>query len=310
MSENGIVPIECAYDRRLWNDAEGNSHCVCNGAGSNFNTETGECTETTIDGCNLSIDGACAICFLGAPENDGANCSNAELTCEYPNQFLTTAEESCDDNLCGETCHFCADGSTCVTCASPYMVANSGTCECAPGFFGADCERCIDKCSECADNATCTTCFNGFTFDSEAGACVPERIQPAERKSLCPSGQYLAEVVNGDITEEVCEPCDESCSECEGTATNCTACNGDGNYALFSNNGSFTCECSQGYYYDSNLQVCSSCEVENCLQCSAKNLCDICSDNTTLNVAFPNACPAVEEFAMSKLCPDGFYLND
>lgn len=62
-----------------------------------------------------------------------------------------------------------------------------------------------------------------------------------------------------------------SCTECNNS-TYCTSCT-DGYYAL---NGE--CKCYSNQYYNTNWGACQSCP-NNCLECSAPNVCTKCDNN-------------------------------
>lgn len=304
----GQQAISCPPGLRLWNytDGDGMTHsvCACNGAHNELTTSDMTCAHTEIPGCNFAVDGVCLICFVGTP-TDGA-CDTADR-CHHAMQLLAaTGDECSDDHTCDPTCHYCTavdDASACVTCHDPTMVSVDGTCACAPGFFvdGESCNRCHPKCKTCTDGVDCTECFEGFTLNDDS-VCVPDYV-PVQSRAICATGKFFNTLSNS------CDDCSESCTECEGSADNCTACDSTAHFALYmdSDAGHHVCQCKIGTYYNNNTEMCIACEVTDCLKCSTKNLCDICSDNQTTGITIPNACPA--DFTTTKLCPDGYFSD-
>ncbi len=155
----------------------------------------------------------------------------------------------------------CQNHGTCENGASGY------TCQCAPGYTGANCELPVDNCepAPCKNGATCTngvntyacTCQPGFiggNCEIDSDDCSPN---PCQNAGVCQDG----------IASHTCfcEP-GYAGGDCETLIDNCASapCQNDANCVNGVN--SYTCMCASGF-------TGSNCEI---------NI-DDCSPNACLN---------------------------
>ena len=149
-----------------------------------------------------------------------------------------------------------------MTClASTHKIIAGSTCVCSVGYYELDgvCELCDPSCFECNGPSAeeCLSCASPLTLNSLFTSCV------------CPGSSYLT--VSAGVYS--CSPCTISnCTSCF-SATVCLNCSG--NMVLSSNAAS--CECAEGFRFNSTSNSCEACQVPFCKQClSDVATCSIC----------------------------------
>ena len=212
-----------------------------------FNADIDECSEYS-DNCNQT-------------------CTNTEgsFTCGCDDGYLLDSDETtCNGTYCEIMIK--QQKSTCIsepkicTCMQLYFTVYSHIT-----YFNAD----IDECGEDSDNCnqTCTNtegsftcgCDDGYLLDSDGTTCNGTycEIMIKQQKSTCISEPKICTCMqlyftvyshityfNADIDE-----CGEDSDNCNQTCTN--------------TEGSFTCECNDGYLLDSDGTTCNGtyCEI-------------------------------------------------
>ncbi|WAR07539.1 MLP-like protein, partial [Mya arenaria] len=238
---------------------------VCTGCSGN-----GQCiNETEMRGrldCELDIDGC-----VGEPCSIGRNCSDVP------------AEKHLEDE----------PGFNCTSCPDGY-IDDGGRCqECAPPYFGRNCE---DTCNcsslgtkECHQVRGCV-CENGWQgerCDVDVNECDSHISLCSDAYQMCVNipGSFLCECLMGfkDSGSNHCEDVDE--------CTN-SLLNGCGQNMICSNTeGGYTCECMEGF-----VQSDQDCKVQNpCLQLGNLNCSHYC---------------VVEENVAECKCNFGFYIDE
>jgi len=191
-------------------------------------------------------------------------------------------------------CYSCQIG---VTNLDPNSDGNS--CFCMDGYFYdasktnvADlCQPCAKYCKHCSGSPSyCTECdaSAGITFNHNTCLC---------------NGLGYFEYLNPATLRYECVQCHTLCDQCTGPLqTQCSACSTKHN-AVF--DGISTCNCQDGYYFDSNIQDCMPCN-SLCLKCTGPSNtdCDGCNVPTGIPVTgISNFCVSDCDFQ------PGYYKN-
>lgn len=203
------------------------------------------------------------------------------LSCNYG--FTVLANSTCVSSYCPVLyCSYCVgndwSGYSCKQCMPTFTLVGSqclcpinyqvnifnspnSTCLCT-----SNCSTCpIANCLSCPNTTFCSLCANNYTTQPN-GACTS-----------CNIPNCLACVISG-----VCATCltnytltSNGCYNCQNNVTNCANCNPNG-----------TCNyCSQGYQLitQNTTQICITCSLQYCFECSANNFCKNCLPTYTVN---------------------------
>ncbi|XP_051158624.1 protein crumbs isoform X1 [Leptopilina boulardi] len=196
--------------------------------------------------CNEDID----ECETKNPCQNGGTCKNlpGSFHCECPNEFIgdiceTVKLITCKDNPC-------KNGSTCLDVVN-LETGDNYTCNCMKGYEG---KNCLPYCliQGCQNNGTCTTSFdppectclpgfNGKNCEFNIDDCAPDD----QGNVPCKNDGYCIDLVKGFLcnctnTGYEGPNCTEDINECE-LGTNC------GNGVCINLNGTFRCQCNEGY---------------------------------------------------------------
>jgi hypothetical protein len=165
---------------------------------------------------------------------------------------------------CDRSCATCSGTAfgNCLTCPSGAFLIRTACCPSANMYYMSgqtSCQSCHSSCATCSGplDTDCLSCKQGYQVSS-SGQCV------------CMTGTLPS--ATG------CDPCNVSCLTCSGTKDKCTACRSDA--TLTSTN---TCQCNQGFYYDSTTGYCLRCHpsCKTCASSSYSNQCTACGTGAT-----------------------------
>ena len=183
--------------------------------------------------------------------------------CSYPYAFIEGKCSSLGDGSSGAMKNGSKDvvrcPSGCLSCTIDDR--NNIFCsEVVEGFSILDglISKCSISCLTCSssDQNTCASCFLGFVLVNGqcqkcAGDNAMECLQSDPRFSVkCNSGYTTA----SSLTKGQCKPCGTKCTKCDKNGEN--KCD-EGN-------------CELGTYFDSTLNICSSC-LNNCPLCESSD---------------------------------------
>lgn len=171
------------------------------------------------------------------------------------------ADENVDCEPCGSNCRSCAETKeNCLTCPMNQAL-HLFTCidhECPRGTFHdekmRECRPCPHVCTECKSFDHCTNCHLGHALNAQ-GRCV----------TSCKPNEY-------QTSEQLCRPCHESCSTCQGpTDKDCLSCPESNKY--LSSIGQCLEQCSRGFVDEKGQcqachPSCASCHGPSPFQCS------------------------------------------
>nr|CAB3245049.1 fibrillin-2 [Phallusia mammillata] len=212
----------------------------------------------------------------------GSSSSSSSMNCRCQNGGRCIADEChcrygytgphCQQAICGPGC---LNGGDCIT---------PGRCQCVYGFTGMRCERDYRKgpcfltrtnstCTNEVQNVMCTKLFCCATVGEGWGhPCeeCPARVGNCSKGRLPP---HCTDINECEIMPGLCEG-----GECVNT------------------DGSFTCNCPQGYKYDTTMHRCV--DVDECRSSS------VCTDGTCINEDGGFRCECAEDYQLSD---DGFH---
>ena len=121
--------------------------------------------------------------------------------------------------------------------------------------------------------SSCTVCSNDSStiYYKWIGATVCS-------STMCPDGQFISLTIHN-----WCQPCSPICVTCSSTAENCTSSTCAQNYFFLNN--SCLISCPNGYYADSTVRRCLTCET-GCATCfaSGNSSCTVCSSSFYLQI--------------------------
>ncbi|GAB1227985.1 hypothetical protein ENUP19_0367G0018 [Entamoeba nuttalli] len=223
-----------------------------------LNTTTNTCDSChNIENCETcDSNGRCNKCNSDKFRISDGKCIN----CNDGTDFVGCSK--CDPSS-STICTECVDGyylhsSQCLKCSSNCVKCESSSCSmCASEFLNINgsCVSCMSVgCSKCDSTLnTCSNCSDGFSLIN--GSCVGCsnitncKVCSSNICSECNTGYYL--------NENVCNPCGDSCTDCNKT-NNTIVCN----------------ECSERYYLSSGTchncgDNCLSCDDTKCLNCES-----------------------------------------
>jgi len=306
--------------RGTYNDGVGEPGCKPCPAGTHNYKEGGK------------SENDCLSCHVGRYSNPG---SSVCLPCPEGSYNDKERQGSCTPCPAGTyndgkgkiTCKYCAKGTPLINIG--YHTPQPGHSLCVPceiGYFN-DVEG-SSTCSLCAPNSynqaeaslSCTSCYIGEYTSGGSNPCLPCnpscKMCHGDSKNEC-DDCYGDMVLDGNTCvckkgyfenssevsyERRCQPCDDSCSSCEGTYDHCTSCFGDGGTILIDNK----CLCiARGYVGIPNI-------ITNKLECKkCHGLCEGCSgvlptecirckNGKEINFIPPNTCR----------CSNNYFYNE
>ena len=228
--------------------------------------------------------------------------------------------ERCDDKETNPLCLRCKD-SQCIECSENSHIKKYNICQCDDGFtFDKEkvmckekpctkvlCVKCKKgKCQECKIHSNFNIksneceCDKGYTYNSDNDSCVNEKCDKklilcnkckANKCKLCKENSSLnkksklCECNNEyyyNIEQDLCisEKCDIKIEICEKCKRNkCIKCRDNSTL----NKTSSLCECNEGYYMNTDLDICMKeiCnkKIELCEVCK-RNKCKKCKENS------------------------------
>lgn len=153
---------------------------------------------------------------------------------------------------CSQSCKTCASKATqCTSCDShDKLVGTECQHKCPSRQFIMDgkCVPCHPSCLECSTSGSqsCAKCGN---HKDVVGEVVPLFLHQGVCLKSCPPGTYT------DISNQLCKPCDSSCSNCKGPGNkDCLSCS-SGRFRLgVDTSGSCVQACPDGKYLPLSLQ--------------------------------------------------------
>lgn len=281
----------------------------CTGCYTGYSLSGGQCV---VLNCERMAGAVCKACVHGFfASSDGLQCSACALNCATCAGTAASCT-SCTSNLMlDEKTRSCVapncekmDGATCAACQEGFY----------PSVPSQTCVPCNAPCQTCLGGAdVCTSCSTNYTL-WESGCIVPNCARmDGVACDECVSGHYLA----GPLS---CKPCQEPCTQCAGSATNCTVCphgfvHAEGKCRMphcATLSGTTCTSCDAGFYrYGDGLQ-CLPC-VAPCAACSgAATNCTECREGYSMDSAaglciLPH-CTNMQGAACAR-CASGYYLG-
>jgi hypothetical protein len=246
----------------------------------------------TGDDCSVEVE---QVCDDGYQDNDDdgeclPDCDTADLDCEPPHVCDDSSGEAaceCAEGYTGAECSECDDGyqdndddGECLpdcdtaelTCPPPNECDDSGgiaSCECAPGYAGADCSLCDDGFQDNDDDGECEE------------SCAASDLECGPRQH-CEDGSGTATCIDGcapGYTGDDCEDCadgfqdnddDGSClPDCDTAELTCPV-----NSACDDTDGAVVCACDDGYQDNDDNGSCTPDCATSGLVCDAGMSCD------------------------------------
>lgn len=206
---------------------------------------------------------------------------------------------------CVSPCIACLNDSYCLQCSKEsdtFLSSNECVGECPSRFFKDStdpehpvCSACDAKCSECEGNEfKCLKCVDSL-YLYENSCYSPYDCPPTTFANATTEGNGL------------CSLCNSPCSECSGTADQCTKCIESTNTYLIAS--AFTCvdelSCPEGYYADSTAsadKICKECSSP-CKTChGTANYCLVCTGDS-------NTYLLDSKCVLSDQCAEGTYAD-
>ena len=298
--QSGSAPLVCTSCYIDCKTCTGPSSSMCLSCSDSnaITTAPGTCN------CNINFYASSSLPLICSPcYSDCSSCIGSTISsctaCNDPNAIISSIPNSC---LCKSgyfttasnpiicipcylACSTCIGPliNDCATCLDPNAILISGKCQCKLKYYYVtnQCNSCYSTCNTCINQLynSCLTCVDSnMILNSVPGEClcpnsmyfngimcincpVNCQICQADTCSQCITGYFLQ--------QNVCISCSKSCQDCNGIySNNCTSCKS--NKILINNQ----CNCSQGYYMDSN-ENCLNC-IANCLNCSNIANCNQC----------------------------------
>lgn len=184
------------------------------------------------------------------------------------------SQTSCLD--CHDLCATCSGtAETCFSCITGpgiFLKDNKCLCDLEGGYYehnvGGElrCDPCHEFCQTCSgDPKDCQSCRNIPGVEKKSNEC------------LC-IGEGYNLYHDPDLDKDTCIPCHPLCSSCFGAlSTECYTCESSKSAVYVDPN---TCTCSEGYYYDSSLEICLPCNAY-CSSCFGPSAfeCDACQNS-------------------------------
>eukprot|EP01022_Parablepharisma_sp_SALTPOND_P019463 TRINITY_DN331_c0_g1_i1.p1 TRINITY_DN331_c0_g1~~TRINITY_DN331_c0_g1_i1.p1 ORF type:complete len:820 (-),score=27.01 TRINITY_DN331_c0_g1_i1:1300-3759(-) len=264
--------------------------CVFGIANCQYMTITQGCTNC-LNGYYLTSDNACEKgpdnCYIATNQTHCARCLDGYYLDSTSTSCVSTLENCASISLSGgnpictlckvgyyldistktckkctlSNCLACTSASTCVACATGYVLSSNNNCipclvthcsvcsfnttcdTCMPGFFWnetiMECTTCAANCAGCVSYTNCTICNEYYYVNSERECskcpngclCVDQ-----DRCKGCSDGYFLT-------SNFTCESCSQACKTCSGAGEDkCTSCHEGQELKLDGK-----CECMEGY---------------------------------------------------------------
>lgn len=215
--------------------------------------------------CSGPLSNNCLNCPSGSFIDSSNSCVSSCKTTEY-------LDESIGCVACASQCATCSGANDfCLKCADGNFFISENVCaeSCPDETFltkdslGNDvCLACDKSCKSCETSANiCLKCAdNYYSYSNELSKCA----------NVAETGYFI------NLTTELIEVCDSSCTKCEGSSTNCVGC------PKYEINGLCYDACPSGYYEKKTgsevygictacNEVCSTCidDTKNCVECKS-----------------------------------------
>ncbi|XP_072022044.1 uncharacterized protein [Amphiura filiformis] len=214
--------------------------------------------------CNLDMDGTGYTCDCSGTGYEGDQCAD-------------------DINECTSNAHNCDTNAACAN------TVGSFTCECNDGYSGngvtcTDINECTSNTHNCDTNAACANTVGSFTCecnDGYSGNGVTCTAIDECASNPCQNGGTCQDEINrftclcGGTGYEG-DTCETNIDECATNTHNC-----DPNASCTDTQGSFVCECNDGY--SGTGVICTICDADRYgTQCGG--ICTCITDATCNNV--------------------------
>ena len=242
-------------------------------------------TSRTTDGYSIDVHSTLTVSFTcHSPCTSCTTTADTCTSCTGLYLWNDTCNSACEIgyysvpsylcSACSSECYECTGEATyCTSCTSGvYLYKNTCLVDCPEMYWGnqGTCVSCGTYCETCGVNG-CEKCSQGFLYN---GGCV--------------------DVCAGVVILDTCYDCEEGCSSCSVSATNCTACSGG--YLMYSN----TCyeTCPNGTAQNGTEDYCEDCS-NGCALCSSPSACTQCKQSYYLSSG-----------SCSTTCPEGTYQSN
>ncbi|KAL4454931.1 hypothetical protein ABPG74_006313 [Tetrahymena malaccensis] len=268
----------------------------------NYDPISTQCT-SCLTGYYVSSNGVCLQCLYRL--SDTNSCA---FTC--PSGYFSNSQtyicQKCQDSNCSQ----CDSTLTCQSCNQNFHLFNSVCYQdsCLSNQYRQSqnqiCQNCYYRCASCDQQGVssniCLTCQQGLNMGTD-GIC-----------HICQNGYTYdgdedIDLKNASVDINKCKPCDSSCKECEGVATNCTVCQ----YTLTQNSQDIcVSSCPQGYYQDTTTTSCVPCSDPNCSICDSTLTCQTCDQNFHLfsSVCYQDECLSNQyRQSQNQICQNCYY---
>lgn len=318
----GFITIFSLYDGTEYTTAYSvfslmNGNSAPSGGTDPYTSSTGATCSCGVYSCTGSIVvPACIQCDSSCE----LYCSTTQTTCL---DIVTICQPyAIVNNICDLTINYidnCSEQTSstiCEECDSGYILSNDKNGCCLSGYYYDSilgCSACDSSCEKCSSGGTdgCTECVDeNAEIITTPGTCA------------CKSGFWAS-----SENPIVCSPCFYTCAECSGSTVNdCLDCEDENSNLM---NG--TCECVDGYYWNSTSLVCEPCfftcgkcsgpTSSECSECDDENSslsegnCN-CFDNFYWNTSSlscelcPSGCLLCVSYTQCSSCKNSFYLDN
>ncbi|XP_053372974.1 uncharacterized protein LOC123561094 [Mercenaria mercenaria] len=254
----------------------------CNAANGSCTCKEGWTGDTCEDNINECGDAAIHNC----PVNSLCMDKNGSFYCKCDTGYLKSGDGSCQTCDQGQYGVDCTNTCSCNTSNTETCNPVNGSCTCKSGWDGDNCGQNKNECTlntfTCPQNASCEdtqgsykcNCDTGFskTSDEKCKVCDPRYYgQDCATPCSCYAvNTKVCDHVTGNCT---CnegwegEQCSKDIDECTTSSNPCTE---RLRTVCINNNGSYTCQCDEGFELD-DAETCvdiNECEKgsDDCLQ--------------------------------------------
>lgn len=249
---------KCNTDYTLFNNA-----CVLCTTENCLLCETPNVCETCVPGYSLN-DGKCGSCTTA----NCAHCTAAGVCDECNSRYSLTSTKQCVECEVAN-CLACETAGVCSQCAAKYTLSGDGKC--------IPCD--VPRCKSCSSSGTCGTCEDGYKV-GVAGACYvcPDTCNLCSSDNVCSTcAEYYSLVGNACVECRI-----DYCRQCSAAGV-CSSCTTGRKPDSTGASCILDVACDTGYYKDTDGSCKPTCNVANCLACSAPNVCSSCTAGRVLS---------------------------